>query len=391
MFHGEWRTQASGTRLAPAPDMRDVVRVLLLAASVVAAALPSSATAVTPIFLLDTDELTFAFIHRVDPQTGQLTTLGSLPPEDVVVALAAASDNLLYAVEWSGDVLRITLSPFTVTTIGNVGANEFVGLAYGDGVLYAHDQANGALVRIDPTTTAATFVGTIRLPDNQPLEITGGDIVQAANGTWLLWTNEELTLYTLDVATAVATPAQNLVPFNPWFSGLAVDYQAGGGLYGAAPFVDDLETCDQSSGATTRRVPVCLNCPTPYDLAFGDMASPRCTDADRDGFSPEGGTCGARDCNDTIAAVNPGAPDICNKRDDDCDGVVDDGASAFCDDANACTIGDRCSSGKCVAGAQRSCTQYKTVLKNPQCRPSDGACCGKPLSTLLSSLKICYP
>ncbi|MBS1136922.1 MAG: repeat protein, partial [Proteobacteria bacterium] len=51
-----------------------------------------------------------------------------------------------------------------------------------------------------------------------------------------------------------------------------------------------------------------------------------CTDADRDGYFAEGGVCGPRDCNDSNAAINPGAAEICGDGiDNDCDGTSDTG------------------------------------------------------------------
>jgi hypothetical protein len=347
--------------------------------------LPTEAFA-TPIFLLDTDEATYALIHRVDPQTGQLTTIGSLPAEDVVVSLAAVNDNVLYAVSYAGALLRIVVSPFSVTTVGDVGENHFVGLAYGDGMLYADDDTTKHLVRIDPATAATTIVGTIRLA-NGSLDIQGGDLVQAANGTWYLYTNITRALYALDVTTAVATPVPSQVHGETWFTGLAVDYQAGGKLYGSALDYDQLMTIDPNSGVPTGGVTLCMNCPTPYDFRYGDMASPRCTDADRDGFYSEGGTCGPKDCNDGNAAVNPLAAEACNGRDDDCDGVVDDGASAACNDGNACTIGDSCQAGACRPGTPRNCGLLNLI--GAYCRSSDGACCGKLRGGILPSATVC--
>src|SRR5262249_35648876 len=148
-----------------------------------------------------------------------------------------------------------------------------------------------------------------------------------------------------------------------------------------------LVTIDPNSGTATGSVALCLTCPTPYDLAFGDMASPRCTDADHDGFNAEGGSCGPRDCNDSVSAVNPLATETCNGRDDDCDGVVDDGASATCSDGNACTIGDSCQAGTCRPGTPRNCGLLNLI--GATCRPSDGACCGKLLGGILPSATVC--
>ncbi|MCB9791480.1 MAG: hypothetical protein H6741_02020 [Alphaproteobacteria bacterium] len=58
-------------------------------------------------------------------------------------------------------------------------------------------------------------------------------------------------------------------------------------------------------------------------------------DADADGYGdaaaplqaceqPEGASVNAEDCDDAEAAVNPGAAEVCNALDDDCDGLVDD-------------------------------------------------------------------
>ncbi|RMG19361.1 MAG: hypothetical protein D6729_05475, partial [Deltaproteobacteria bacterium] len=60
----------------------------------------------------------------------------------------------------------------------------------------------------------------------------------------------------------------------------------------------------------------------------------RCADADGDGY--ESSACGGDDCDDSAAAVHPGAPEACTGGvDEDCDGRVD------CEDAD-CVGVDGC-------------------------------------------------
>lgn len=63
-----------------------------------------------------------------------------------------------------------------------------------------------------------------------------------------------------------------------------------------------------------------------YDGDDSDcIALPSCTDADGDGYNVEGGDCGPVDCNDSVAAINPGAAEVCDGVDNNCSGTVDDG------------------------------------------------------------------
>jgi hypothetical protein len=66
------------------------------------------------------------------------------------------------------------------------------------------------------------------------------------------------------------------------------------------------------NGLVDNADPNAINCPI------------ACTDTDGDGFSVEGGVCGAVDCNDSQADVNPGALEICDDNiDNNCDARVD--------------------------------------------------------------------
>ena len=55
-------------------------------------------------------------------------------------------------------------------------------------------------------------------------------------------------------------------------------------------------------------------------LATGCVSNWTVTDFDRDGFTVEMG-----DCDDTRPKVNPGAGELCDGLDNDCDTVVDEG------------------------------------------------------------------
>ncbi len=61
-----------------------------------------------------------------------------------------------------------------------------------------------------------------------------------------------------------------------------------------------------------------------YDIG-ADEYSGNCTDADNDTYAIEGGECGAVDCNDADATINPGADEVCSDgADNNCDGDIDE-------------------------------------------------------------------
>ncbi|MBC8413332.1 hypothetical protein H8E50_06650, partial [bacterium] len=83
------------------------------------------------------------------------------------------------------------------------------------------------------------------------------------------------------------------------------------------------------------------------DIAY--LYSP-CSDADGDGYSVEGGSCGAVDCDDSNADIFPGNTEVCDGLDNDCDAQVDEGA-AWSDLGTSCSAG----TGACEANGVRIC------------------------------------
>ncbi|MCX6773637.1 MAG: MopE-related protein [Candidatus Micrarchaeota archaeon] len=90
-----------------------------------------------------------------------------------------------------------------------------------------------------------------------------------------------------------------------------------------------------------------------YGYACGDSKNytitveQACIDGDQDGYNAssisEG--CGPADCNDSNKNVNPGATEVCNGIDDDCDGQIDEG---YIQTPTACGLGICASQGNMI-------------------------------------------
>lgn len=60
-----------------------------------------------------------------------------------------------------------------------------------------------------------------------------------------------------------------------------------------------------------------------------------CLDSDGDTYAVDGGGCGPVDCDDADALINPGASETCGDgMDNDCDGSIDEGCDTSCQDAD---------------------------------------------------------
>jgi putative metal-binding protein len=82
-----------------------------------------------------------------------------------------------------------------------------------------------------------------------------------------------------------------------------------------------------------------------------------CTDADHDGFFAQSGCGSAVDCNDNAATTRPGAAEVCDALDNNCDAVTDEGFDLSSDPSNCGACGNVCAArgpelpAACSAGA----------------------------------------
>jgi hypothetical protein len=117
------------------------------------------------------------------------------------------------------------------------------------------------------------------------------------------------------------------------------------------------------------------------ETAAGGVGSDGGADGGQDGGS-DGGTVdadgdghdAAADCDDTDPAVHPGAAEVCNARDDDCDGTVD-GGDGLCGRGEVCTTGVcRCAEGfvDCDGDDSNGC---ETALEDRPAEAIEHGCC----------------
>jgi hypothetical protein len=94
-----------------------------------------------------------------------------------------------------------------------------------------------------------------------------------------------------------------------------------------------LDSCDEEADRVVN-VPLDDRCddsdPCTIDRCDPTEGCIRTTrDGDGDGHGDE--ACGGADCDDSVEVIHPGALELCNARDDDCDDEIDEGVCTDCD------------------------------------------------------------
>ncbi|MDY6836849.1 MAG: putative metal-binding motif-containing protein [Thermodesulfobacteriota bacterium] len=119
-----------------------------------------------------------------------------------------------------------------------------------------------------------------------------------------------------------------------------------------AGYVTDSNDCDDTNGAINPGATEVCNgvddncdgntdegCATYYRDADGDTYGDS-ADSTTATSQPAGYVANAGDCDDTNGAINPGATEVCNGVDDNCDGNTDEGCATYYRDADGDTYGD---------------------------------------------------
>ena len=122
----------------------------------------------------------------------------------------------------------------------------------------------------------------------------------------------------------------------------------GDGYQGAVDDCDDLDSAINPGVEENCSDLVDNDCDTLVDDDDPDCLS--CTDNDGDDYFVEGGECGPVDCNDADPNINPGALEICDGADNNCNGSADEGLGTT---PTACGVGECTSTGElaCIGGA----------------------------------------
>lgn len=215
-------------------------------------------------------------IYTLDVLTGRMTLVGEIDAvHGELTALAYRDANTLYAFAYQGELLEVTLSPFAIRVLGSNPLATIVGAELGDnGDLVCVDEGGNEIVTVTPEPYQ--FHPSFELVDQDlgtPIDQDGGDLVRISDTQWLVSTNLPSSLYRIDATTGLGPRlGPTLTNAAPYVVGLSF---VGPTLYGITRDTNALVEIDPLTGTFLSSKTLCVSCPTPFDLDFGDMtASP---------------------------------------------------------------------------------------------------------------------
>lgn len=147
----------------------------------------AAAIAFSPRGLLYGTDAWSDLLYSIDLETGELTVIGHTG-YSYLVGLSWGPDEQLYATDGSR-LFRVSPETASAAEIGETGAGFLEGLAFdSSGVLYGVDTSARSLLQIDPSSGAATLIGSFEYTDMNDIafvpELNAGLLV-------LLVTNQE--------------------------------------------------------------------------------------------------------------------------------------------------------------------------------------------------------
>jgi hypothetical protein len=207
-------------------------------------------------------------ILELELATGELRQRFEFTGFGVLGGLAAWDAKTLYA-SGNNTIVEIALDVPSAKQIqtftGNMASLER------DGTELVGVTDSGQVVRFIPGDAFA-MVDLHRVPTGA-ITVDGGDLTRLESGTWLWWANTQTQLYGVDLASGAATPLGTQHANMPYVSGLV--HTDDGRLFVTSGITDELLELDPANGNVLARRPLCMPCPTPYDLDSGDLTRTR--------------------------------------------------------------------------------------------------------------------
>lgn len=240
------------------------------------------------------------YLYRVNlDQATHQADLTPLPescdeiPFNQVDALACTPDGAkLYAIDKYGDSAHPGTGKLGYCDIGTATWHEIGPVTHGgsivpgivlaafspDGTLYAASENTDSLYTVDTGTAVATLVGQV-VNQATTVNVSGADLIFAADGTLYLWANSSRTgaprgLYVLTLPASVPGTIVDATHLGSgdtgsYFTGLAIRANGWGDLVGST-HENEIFVVDKTSASTVDMFMMYLG-GSEYDYEYGDM------------------------------------------------------------------------------------------------------------------------